>query len=38
MSKATKNTNSEFSWGDGGSNGKPQNYILKNNLFFTEFN
>ncbi|MFA9206479.1 MAG: choice-of-anchor Q domain-containing protein [Burkholderiaceae bacterium] len=35
---ATNNTNSEFAWGDGGSNGKPNEYYFKNNLIATEFN
>ena len=34
--KATRNTNSEFSWGDGGNNGKPSNYFFKNNLLAQE--
>ncbi len=34
--KATWNTNSEFSWGDGGSNGKYQSYNFKNNLLAQE--
>lgn len=36
--KSTRNTNSEFSWGDGGSNGKPASYFLKNNLISKEIN
>jgi len=36
--KSTRNTNSEFSWGDGGSNGKPAKYIFKNNLISKEIN
>ena len=34
--KATRNTNSEFAWGDGGNNGKPSNYFFKNNLLAQE--
>jgi fibronectin type 3 domain-containing protein len=34
--KSTKNTNSEFAWGDGGNNGKPSNYFFKNNLIAQE--
>lgn len=34
--KATRNTNSEFTWGDGGNNGKPSNYFFKNNLLAQE--
>ena len=34
--KATRNTNSEFSWGDGGNNGKPSTYFFKNNLLAQE--
>ena len=34
--KSTRNTNSEFAWGDGGNNGKPSNYFFKNNLLAQE--
>ena len=34
--RATRNTNSEFAWGDGGNNGKPSNYYFKNNLLAQE--
>jgi hypothetical protein len=36
--RATRNTNGEFAWGDGGSNGKPSNYFFKNNLLAQEIN
>ena len=34
---ASNNTNGEFAWGDGGSNGKPNDYYFKNNLLASEF-
>jgi hypothetical protein len=34
--KSTRNTNSEFAWGDGGNNGKPANFFFKNNLLAQE--
>lgn len=34
--KATRSTNSEFAWGDGGNNGKPSTYFFKNNLIAQE--
>ena len=34
--KASNNTYSEFAWGDGGTNAKPQDYYFKNNLLATQ--